>query len=824
LSGLQAIAVRVHLDGKTLIGMFMRCLRIGCFILTLALVAPQVAQGQARPRVIIDQVQIGFPKGLEQGDVPDERDRLATFKAGFWTPVYVYCTAGPEGITSGQVVVQATDTDDVQNNYTVPLPAGGVPPNEPFMVMAYTKPGSAGGDLLITVQADDHNYEIKKSYNAVTPGDAFYLGVGSRLPELRRTLGNPALEANVTNTYNHTQVAFVDRDMSQLPNRWFGYEGVDLLILTTGKREYVTELLNERDGRKEALSNWVRRGGRLVLSAGRNQDMLSELLRRLQMDLPLDVKEPLHLASLDSVQAWLPAGTPPLANVTSKGSAPGKPVPIEVAKLEKKSGREWELIVPSRESDLSPPLIVRVPHGLGQVVLVAFDLDMPPFSGWRGQGDFWKRLQEKTRTKPAESIQGPATRFGGYDPESVNDVAAHLQRELEHFPDVSVISFGWVALFILIYIVVVGPVDYFFLKKVVKRLELTWITFPTIVLVVSAAAYYAAYSLKGNDLKINKVDVVDIDTRANRTYGTSWFTLFSPRIQLYTIGLEPTYGIPRSTGDAEDKHDGTVMSWMGRPDIGYGGYNRAHAQSLFRRTYDYEPDAVGLKGVPIQVWSTKSFSASWEQSTDPAKPLLSADLRRPDGSAGVQGSITNNLPVALHDVALIAGDGHGESGVKVYAIGTMEPGVSKNLGTTGGGTLGPWLVDASGPRAVGQPYFAQVQAATVFNPNSLVKKIMFFDVTNHQDGVRDTALHALDQSWRRLNKGEALLVGRLAVSDGAAESVATGPGTPSRLWLGQMPRASEKRPTLAGTLSQRTYVRGYLSVRNEAAATVPSRP
>src|SRR5206468_4430200 len=81
------------------------------------------------------------------------------------------------------------------------------------------------------------------------------------------------------------------------------------------------------------------------------------------------------------------------------------------------------------------------------------------------------------------------------------ELASRLQKSLEAFDDVPVISFGWVALFILIYILIVGPIDYFFLKKVVKRLELTWITFPAVVLGISAIAYFTAYWLKGNELK-----------------------------------------------------------------------------------------------------------------------------------------------------------------------------------------------------------------------------------------------------------------------------------------------------------------------------------
>ena len=69
------------------------------------------------------------------------------------------------------------------------------------------------------------------------------------------------------------------------------------------------------------------------------------------------------------------------------------------------------------------------------------------------------------------------------------ELGVDFKRELEQFEEVPVISFGWVALFILFYIVLVGPLDYFILKKVFKRLEWTWISSPILVLVVSVAAY-----------------------------------------------------------------------------------------------------------------------------------------------------------------------------------------------------------------------------------------------------------------------------------------------------------------------------------------------
>src|SRR5262249_41746028 len=149
--------------------------------------------------------------------------------------------------------------------------------------------------------------------------------------------------------------------------------------------------------------------------------------------------------------------------------------------------------------------------------------------------------------------------------------------------------------------------------------ELTWVTFPVVVLVISAVAYFTAYYVKGNDQRVNKVDLVDIDLRGKQAevYGQSWFTIFSPRIQHYTIGVEPA----ADTGWAPRDKRSVVLGWRGRPDSSAMGFRRSRSQSLFRRTYEFEPDCSGVRGVPIPVWSTKSFVASWATTGLAAAPF-----------------------------------------------------------------------------------------------------------------------------------------------------------------------------------------------------------
>src|SRR5205814_6607281 len=115
------------------------------------------------------------------------------------------------------------------------------------------------------------------------------------------------------------------------------------------------------------------------------------------------------------------------------------------------------------------------------------------------QGDFWKQLISRSWAR-SSAIRGPDDGMGNnmapwqYGGNS-NQLMDPLYAYLENFEEVPVISFGWVALFIFLYILVVGPLEYLILKKVFTRLELTWLTVPTVVITISVVAYCIAYAL-----------------------------------------------------------------------------------------------------------------------------------------------------------------------------------------------------------------------------------------------------------------------------------------------------------------------------------------
>jgi hypothetical protein len=766
-------------------------------VLAAALLSVFATPGLAQkpPRLKIEDVQVGF------GSSPP----VAEFKSGFWTPVYVYLKAGPDGTDAGgRLTVETADSDEVRGRYTVAFPK--LDPEEIFMVQTYTKPGRTecnitaeiNGKIMATDQRDVHSVEM---------GDLLFVVLGSPLPSLKPAL-NPKQKGNSEDeddsSYVHQGRCRVTAmgDVSKLPKLWFAYEPADLVILTTGKRDsFLTALLNEREGRKEALVEWVRRGGNLVVSVARNHDVLRDReFEVLANMLPVAVTGTVPVPHLREVE--MHAG---LATEKDRSFPRPRDGKFEVAKLEPKPGRSTETLLYWNKDQKETPLVVRGAFGLGSVTVVALDLDEPPFKGWRGQQGVLDWLV-KTTTPAFSDAVGENAPNRRYDSQQITDIGGELENALEQFDEIPVISFGWVALFILIYILVVGPLDYFFLKKVVKRLELTWITFPTVVITISVAAYFTAYWLKGNDQKINKVDLVDIDLETQQIYGNSWFTIFSPRIQHYTIGLEPAE-TDWAPAPASGKSWPVLVSWMGRQDAGWGGPNRGQSQGLFRRAYDYADNAVGMSGVPIQVWSTKTFASSWQASFDPARPLVSADLRLRDKNKPYSGTITSRLPVPLEEVYIYWAEG---SSGNWYSLGELVPNTPKRVD---GAFVAPvnmtsWLQLPPSKQSPGTGKSVSAPAS------SIMRHVMFYGRPT-SSSQRNLSLRELDQSWRLPHADEVFVVGRIPRREGPAEDISQSKESPSRIWLGQLPATGSARPPLNGTLSQDTYVRMIIPVKTK---------
>jgi hypothetical protein len=267
---------------------------------------------------------------------------------------------------------------------------------------------------------------------------------------------------------------------------------------------------------------------------------------------------------------------------------------------------------------------------------------------------------------------------------------------------------------------------------------------------VSMAAYFTAYWLKGDELRINKIDVIDVDQASGSLRGTSWFTLFSPQIKNYSVKIDPELAAaPQPPG--QQGGPPVTVSWLGLAEDAIGGMGQRGGVGLFRRGYRFGPDAQTLDGVPVQVWSMKGFSARWHgqpTATVEAK-LESIDANR------VKGTITNRLGLPLEDCVLVFGG-------KVYLLSNLpiDGSVIVDKLTTeelrGHVTRRATLLggnQAQYPGAYRQP--------SQFNPHDLVFTMMFHDrLPEGNQFAGNYYFNDLDLS-KQLDHQRAILVGRV---------------------------------------------------------------
>ncbi|MFN4258574.1 MAG: hypothetical protein ACK4RK_04705 [Gemmataceae bacterium] len=769
------------------------------------------ATAQEPPRVSIDVVRTGLPAPSQRSDVDNfsstENDSL--FKAGFWTPVYVDLTVGPKGFAVGeaQLVTETTDSDGIFTRYTIPIPPAA--PKETLLLTTYTKPGNTYETIQVSVRGEGRNlcppFQVHPSGH--DPSATLLLSLGAQIPSL---ITAPLAEDGAPDPIDgrveeppfqnfadrrprkRNHVGVIDAVVS-MPEHWFGYEAVDLLVFATGNRDFLTALLDDKDERiqrkRRAVVEWVRRGGRIVIAAGRNQDLVGQLPDLADL-LPVSLK---GVSPLSVVHPrWVTGGQhlEELIQPRAAHQPPNERPTVEITQMVPKSGQD---VVTLLQTSGGPPLIMQAAQGLGIVTVIAFDLDQQPFLSWRSQREFWQELLPLSGVMP--------TSENSY---SSRSLVSQMQHNLEDFQEVPVIPFGWVALFIFLYILVVGPLDYFILKKVVHRLELTWVTFPSIVLLISGLAYFVSYAIKGNDLRVNKVDVIDIDLTKNQLYGHTWFTLFSPRIEYYTIGVEPT--APRGSAPAEVQPaaSGMTVSWFGSVTSDtFGGGAQTGGQSLFRRSYDYAPNAIGLEQVPIPVWSTKSFTASWHVALDPNQLLLESDLTAMDW--GLEGTVTSKLPVILDDAVLLHWNAN-TANLRVYRLDRLLPEQTQTLGQGHTASLlSGWIQEDPSSTTRRHGVFDYRRNLGL---RGTVKHLLFFSGLDGANAWSNDGPRPLDLTWRlRHDPRQAILFGRVAAVSGPAEEVSQNPASTSRLWLGALPTAGATRPPLPGKLQQETYLR-----------------
>jgi len=396
------------------------------------------------------------------------------------------------------------------------------------------------------------------------------------------------------------------------PDNSIGYQGSDVLVWLDPDPSQMSSV-----AQREALVNYVNQGGHLVLAAGTGWQALTG-------------------SFLSELLPARPTGTdPPVGEVfdlvAEPSAAPGDVADWSLGKdtvLVRLEDPRGEVLMAHRGA----PVIVRAPVGLGRVTLIAFDPTKSPFT----EAD-----PEAKRAFWTTALGISVTSRDPLDLGTVEQVSEPLIRALNDFPGFKPINFTFIILFLLGYVILIGPADYFILKRL-KRLHWTWVTFPTVAIFASVLAFWLLSSERVRGLLANSISVVDASADSDRIAGTTFMTFLSPKQTRYTVSLAP----------------GVVGAVAPREFQVWGSTQGLTMTASTCRVYGA---GEAIDRLLVRIWDAQTIEACWRTQ---APRLPTAELRLKAGR--LQGTVTNSTPDTLGDVVVLFAD-------EAIRLGTLRP-------------------------------------------------------------------------------------------------------------------------------------------------------
>ncbi len=418
------------------------------------------------------------------------------------------------------------------------------------------------------------------------------------------------------------------KSAEDLPDTSSSYASCDLVILPTNDLALFNAM---RPSQWQALDRWIRDGGSCLISLGPNSKQTDQL---------------------KDFTALLPGEILDFATVTNPGplesNVVGTKDPIDkfnVTRVSVGTATVDLMLLDSLNRRL--PWLSRYPHGFGTIQLVASDLEQPAFAEWADRNKLWRLLLSRhidlgLAEKTLDVKAGNAS-YLGYD-----DLVGQLRASLDMFPSLTVVSFGQAVAIIVALLLVIGPLDYFLSVKWLKRPEFSWYFAGGMLVVASLGLIALQSSLRPDEIRVNSVQIIDIDAASNQATGHFWSHVYSGKARQVDLTLQAS--APEKASALETD---TLLDWQGLPGRGLGGIMSQLNTDLGMPAYSIEQNAAGhaeFKQVGIPTSGTKSISAVWHQKIEFENQTT---LKEIPGIDQLEGNVVNPLTVDLKDCMLL---------------------------------------------------------------------------------------------------------------------------------------------------------------------------
>lgn len=210
------------------------------------------------------------------------------------------------------------------------------------------------------------------------------------------------------------------------------------------------------------------------------------------------------------------------------------------------------------------------------------------------------------------------------------------------------LSIWWVVLILTTLALLLGPVDYFVLKRL-DRLPLTWLTSLGWIAVFTVGAYYGVQYLRGGRMQLRTVSVVDGIAETDCTWATYYMGVFAPRNDNYRL----------EQLDARQWWSGIAPT-----EEQLGSYRRDMGT---RQIHCVQADGANLPvSVPVSIWTVQTLMA---ETPAPSLPFSATVERK---GQNVVAEVTNLSDNSIRSGFILLDDGW-------VAFGPVAPKSSRSV-------------------------------------------------------------------------------------------------------------------------------------------------
>ena len=216
-------------------------------------------------------------------------------------------------------------------------------------------------------------------------------------------------------------------------------------------------------------------------------------------------------------------------------------------------------------------------------------------TNWSAAPDLVQRLfdLEESQARRNQTISNRLTQTG------ITEFATQLDASLDEFPAVSRFTVWHVMGLLAALVLIVGPIDFLLVHKVLRRPELTWVTFPLLALAAAGSVIYWGAEAKGNRVLLNQLDVLDVDAGTGWARAHSYSLLYSPdnrRFNVTAVADLPAAG-SNSRGGIQGGDPRCDCVGAAGPETTFGGMYRTGGVEISRPSYALSAGCRDDRGV-----------------------------------------------------------------------------------------------------------------------------------------------------------------------------------------------------------------------------------